>query len=149
VGLYEKDAEVLSAPVDVFRVDFKENDRSLCDDDTVGFVKIFVERSTDKIVGATICGSHAGDMISGKERGVRRISFFIMLKLLRGGVGDISEITLAISQSVGLSSLATVIHPYPTKQDAVRRCGDLYNRTKLSPAVKIVFRKLMTARRGK
>lgn len=65
VGLYEADAESLNAPVDVFRVDFNENDRSLCDGDTVGFVKIFVERATDKIVGATICGSHAGDMISG------------------------------------------------------------------------------------
>lgn len=74
-----------------------------------------------QIVGATIVGPHAGDMVS--------------------------EITLAIVNGITLSALASVIHPYPTAQDAVRRCGDHFNRTKLSPAVKIVFRKLFAARR--
>lgn len=58
-----------------------------------------------------------------------------------------AEVTLAMTQQVGLSSMASVIHSYPTKQDAVRRCGDLYNRTKLSPAVKVLFRTFLAARR--
>ncbi len=44
---------------------------------------------------------------------------------------------------VGLGTLATVIHPYPTQADAVRSLGDEFNRTRLTPGVKILFRKIL------
>jgi hypothetical protein len=64
------------------------------------------------------------------------------------GAGNmISLVTTLITQKIGLSSFAGTVHPYPTTGDALRRTGDLYNRTKLTTFVKIVFRKLLEARR--
>jgi len=48
----------------------------------------------------------------------------------------ISELTLAMQMNVGLGSLAYVIHPYPTQAEAIRMCGDLYNKTRLTSATK-------------
>jgi len=84
-------------------------------------VRIRVEEKSDKIIGATIVGRGAGNMIS--------------------------EITLAMQSSMGLGSLAAVIHPYATKAEAIRQSGDLYNRTKLTPATKSILRGLVKARR--
>lgn len=102
-----------------------------CDE---GFVKVYVLQGTDKVlyesthalthckvIAGTICGEGAGNMIS--------------------------EITLLITQNIGLMRMAGVIHPYPTMADAVRRTGDLYNRTRLTTFVKVLFRKLLAARR--
>ena len=69
-------------------------------------VRIRVEAKSDKIIGATIIGKNAGNMIS--------------------------EITLAMQSGTGLGSLAAVIHPYPTTSEAIRQTGDLFNKTKVS-----------------
>ena len=50
-----------------------------------------------------------------------------------------NEITLAIVRKVGLGALANVIHPYPTQAEAIRKAGDAYNRTRLTPFVKKLF----------
>jgi len=49
---------------------------------------------------------------------------------------------VAIQSGMGLGALAAVIHPYPTMADAIRACGDMYNKTRLTPAAKFVLRKL-------
>ena len=40
---------------------------------------------------------------------------------------------------IGLGKLASVIHPYPTLAEAIRQCGDAYNRTRLTPGVRRLF----------
>jgi hypothetical protein len=50
------------------------------------------------------------------------------------------ELTLAITQGIGLGRLARVIHTYPTQAEAIRKLGDAYNRTRLTPMVKRLFR---------
>jgi len=59
----------------------------------------------------------------------------------------ISEITTAMHGGLGLGKMAAIIHPYPTQADAIRQLGDEFNRTRLTPTVKILFRKLMQAKR--
>ena len=59
----------------------------------------------------------------------------------------ISEITVAMQSVMGLGKLANVIHPYPTAAEAIRQCGDAYNRSRLTPTVKSIFRRLMTLKR--
>ena len=121
VGMYEKDAEEAGIEVDTYVRKFEEVDRAIADGEEEGIVKIHVKKGTDKIIGATIVASHAGDMIS--------------------------EITLAIVGKIGLGRIANVIHPYPTQAEAIRQLGDAYNRTRLTPLVKRLFRWWLAWRR--
>jgi pyruvate/2-oxoglutarate dehydrogenase complex dihydrolipoamide dehydrogenase (E3) component len=96
-------------------------DRALADGEEDGFVKVMTKKGGDQILGATIVARHAGEMIS--------------------------ELTLAMVGKIGLGTLASVIHPYPTQAEAIRQCGDLYNRTRLTPTVKRLFNGLMALQR--
>jgi pyruvate/2-oxoglutarate dehydrogenase complex dihydrolipoamide dehydrogenase (E3) component/uncharacterized membrane protein YdjX (TVP38/TMEM64 family) len=110
VGLYESDARARGIEVDTYVRDFKHVDRAVLDGEEDGFVKFHVRKGHDQILGATIVARHAGEMIS--------------------------EISVAMAARIGLGRLASVIHPYPTQAEAIRQCGDAYNRTRLTPTVK-------------
>jgi pyruvate/2-oxoglutarate dehydrogenase complex dihydrolipoamide dehydrogenase (E3) component len=110
VGLYERDARERGIEVDTYVREFKEVDRAVLDGEEDGFVKIHLRKSGDEILGATIVARHAGEMIG--------------------------EISVAMAARIGLGKLASVIHPYPTQAEAIRQCGDAYNRTRLTPTVK-------------
>lgn len=113
VGLHEHEAAERGIAIKTFHVAFADVDRAIADGEEDGFVKIHVKQGSDEIVGATIVAKHAGDMIS--------------------------ELTLAMVAKVGLGTLANVIHPYPTQAEAIRKAGDAYNRTRLTPTVKRLF----------
>ena len=121
VGLYPRDLDERNIPFDTYTREFSDVDRTILDGENRGFVKIHVKKDTDNIVGATIVGAHAGDMIS--------------------------ELTLAIQNNVGLGTIANVIHPYPTAAEAIRQCGDAYNRTRLSPTINTVFNRFLRFQR--
>lgn len=110
VGLYEKDAKEKGIEVDTYTQELAEVDRAILDGETDGFVRVHVRKGTDEIVGATVVAAHAGDLIS--------------------------EITLAMKAKVGLKAIGATIHPYPTQAEAIRKVGDLFNRTRLTPFVK-------------
>ena len=64
------------------------------------------------------------------------------------GLGDmIAEISLAITNRQRLGNVAKTIHPYPNQAEAVRKVGDLYNRTRLTPFVKRVMNTILAWRR--
>ena len=113
VGLYDWEAEKAGIAVDTFVHHLGETDRGRTDGEGEGFVKIHVKKGSDKILGATIVGRHAGELIS--------------------------EVTVAITGGLGLGHLATVIHPYPTTAEAIRKVADAYNRTRLTPLVAKLF----------
>ncbi|MEZ6125533.1 MAG: mercuric reductase [Planctomycetaceae bacterium] len=115
VGLHERQAREQNIEVDVYVQQLRDVDRAILDGDEVGFVKVLVRKGTDRILGATIVASHAGEMIS--------------------------EITLAMTHGLGLSNIGSTIHPYPTQTDAIRKLGDQYSRTRLTPLVKSLFQK--------
>lgn len=121
VGLYERDAAAAGTEVDTFVRQLAEVDRAIAEGDEEGFVKIHVKRGTDQIVGATIVARNAGDLIS--------------------------EISVAMAGKVGLSQLASIIHPYPTQAEAIRQIGDAYRRTRLTPGVARVFRAFLALSR--
>ena len=53
-------------------------------------------------------------------------------------IGDIiGELTLAMTHGIGLGKISNTIHPYPTQADAVRKVGDLYNKTRLTPSLEV------------
>jgi pyruvate/2-oxoglutarate dehydrogenase complex dihydrolipoamide dehydrogenase (E3) component len=113
VGLSEADAGTQNIAIDTYTQSFEHVDRAILDGETEGLVKVNCAKGTDKILGATIVAHHAGDMIS--------------------------EIALAMTHDLGLGKVASTIHPYPTQAEAVRKTGDLYSRTRLTPKVKDFF----------
>lgn len=121
VGLYEKDAKEKGIEIDTFTQELSGVDRAILDGDTDGFVRVHVRKGTDEIVGATIVAAHAGEMIS--------------------------EVTLAMVGKLGLRTIALAIHPYPTQAEAVRKVGDLYSRTRLTPFVKKLFNRWLAWQR--
>ena len=61
----------------------------------------------------------------------------------------LNEITLAMVAGIGLKTLSTEIHPYPTQSEAIKKVADGYNRTRLTPRIKQLFGAwLRWARRG-
>ena len=113
VGLNEVEARERGIAVTTFVQEFRDVDRAVLDGEVSGFVKVHVRQGKDQIVGATIVARHAGEMLS--------------------------ELTLAIARGVGLGALATVIHPYPTQAEAIKKIADAFNRTRLTPRVKRLF----------
>ncbi|MEQ8837431.1 MAG: FAD-containing oxidoreductase, partial [Lacipirellulaceae bacterium] len=113
VGLYPREAKQQGIEIDTYEQSFEDLDRAILDGHPEGFVRVHTERGKGKILGATIVASHAGDLIS--------------------------EVTLAKENGVGLGSLAYVIHPYPSQAFAIRKLGDQYNKTRLSPLVKNIM----------
>lgn len=121
VGLYEGDMKAKGIEYKTFEKRFEDNDRAICDGKTLGMVRIHVEAKSDTILGASIVGENAGNMIS--------------------------EITLAMQSGTGLGALASVIHPYPTTAEAIRQTGDLYNRTRLTTTVRQLLRGIVKVQR--
>lgn len=115
VGLYEHQAKEQNIQIDTYIQKFHDVDRAILESEENGFVKIHVKKGTDQIVGATIVARSAGDLIS--------------------------EVTLAMTNRIGLGTVASTIHPYPTQAEAIRKLGDQFNRTKLTPLVKSLFDK--------
>jgi pyruvate/2-oxoglutarate dehydrogenase complex dihydrolipoamide dehydrogenase (E3) component len=121
VGLYESDLKEKGIEFRVFEKHFKDNDRAKCDGKTAGMLRVRVDAKSDKILGASIVGEGAGNMIS--------------------------EVTLAMQSHTGMSALAAVIHPYPTTAEVIRQSGDLYGKTRLTTTVKQLLRGIVSLQR--
>ncbi len=121
VGLYEQQAKDRGTEVDTFTRPFGDNDRARTEGRSEGFVRVHVKKGSDRILGATLVGPHAGDLVS--------------------------EISVAMAGKVGLGALANVIHPYPTMAEAIKRLGDAYNRTRLTPLTAGLLKRILRWRR--
>jgi pyruvate/2-oxoglutarate dehydrogenase complex dihydrolipoamide dehydrogenase (E3) component len=118
VGLSVAQANQQGIEIDTYTQPMSGIDRAILEGETDGFVRVHVKKGTDKIVGATIVATNAGDMIG--------------------------EMTLAMKNGLGLKQIGSTIHPYPTQGEAIRKVGDLYNKTRLTPFVKSLFQKWLT-----
>jgi pyruvate/2-oxoglutarate dehydrogenase complex dihydrolipoamide dehydrogenase (E3) component len=123
VGITEAQAAQEGVALDTFTQPLHDVDRAILDGATEGFAKVHVKKNSDQILGATIVAHNAGDMIG--------------------------MYTTAMTHGLGLGALAKVIQPYPTQAEAVRKTGDLYNRTRLTPRVAKVMRAWLRWRRNR
>lgn len=121
VGMYPEEAQKQGIQVDTFYISLNDVDRAIVDGEAEGFAKVYVQQGTDRILGATIVARHAGEMIS--------------------------EITLAITNHLGLKAIANTIHPYPTQAEVIRKAADAYSRTRFTPLVKELFSTWLAWRR--
>jgi len=114
VGLSAHDATARGIEVTTLTVPLGEVDRAVIDGEDDGFLRVHLKKGSDRILGATLVATHAGDMIS--------------------------ELTLAMTAGIGLGAIAGTIHPYPTQAEVMKKAADAYNRTRLTPTVKALFR---------
>lgn len=92
VGLSETEAKEQGIAYDVTRYDLDDLDRAIADGNTKGFIKVLTVPKKDRILGVTIVGEHAGDLLA--------------------------EYVLAMKQGVGLNKVLGTIHTYPTLAEA-------------------------------
>ena len=121
IGLYEKDAQERGIEVDTYTLPFTDVDRALLDGEAEGFARVHLQKGKDRILGATIVASHAGEMIG--------------------------EIALALTTGKGLSAIGNTIHPYPTQAEAMRKLADVRNRTRLTPRLRSLLERYFRWRR--
>jgi pyruvate/2-oxoglutarate dehydrogenase complex dihydrolipoamide dehydrogenase (E3) component/uncharacterized membrane protein YdjX (TVP38/TMEM64 family) len=96
VGLNELEAKEKNIPYEVTKYGIDDLDRAICDEgpysEAHGFVKVLTVPGKDKILGVTIVGTHAGDLLA--------------------------EYVLAMKHGLGLNKILRTIHTYPTLSEA-------------------------------
>ncbi|MEQ6916698.1 FAD-dependent oxidoreductase [Halomonas aquatica] len=100
VGLNEREAQQQGVEVEVTRYALSELDRAIAEGSTGGFVKVLTVPGRDRLLGATIVGPGAGEMLA--------------------------EFTLAMTHGIGLNKLLGTIHPYPTHSEAVKATAGVW-----------------------
>ena len=116
VGLSEKDAAEARVRFEVHRFPYSDLDRAILESEETGFVKVIAAQGRGTILGATIVGAGAGELIH--------------------------ELALAMRERIGLSRLSSMIHVYPTLSQAVQRTADAYMRTRLTARARAIFSRL-------
>ncbi|HSR71162.1 MAG TPA: FAD-dependent oxidoreductase, partial [Kiloniellales bacterium] len=117
VGLTEAEARARHGEVRVLRAPFAENDRARTERTTDGLVKL-VATKRGKVLGASILGPHAGELIQ--------------------------PWVLAIARNLKLSAVAQMIAPYPTLGEANKRAaGDFYSETLFGSRTRWLVRQLL------
>jgi pyruvate/2-oxoglutarate dehydrogenase complex dihydrolipoamide dehydrogenase (E3) component len=100
VGLTEAEAAAQGVAFDVTRYDLDDLDRAIAESEAHGFVKILTAKGSDHILGATIVGQHAGEILA--------------------------EVTFAMKHNMGLRKILATIHPYPTWAEANKYAAGQY-----------------------
>jgi dihydrolipoamide dehydrogenase len=105
VGLNESDAKEQGIPCEVTRYGIDDLDRAIADGEAHGFVKVLTVPGKDRILGVTIVGEHAGDLIA--------------------------EYVLAMRHGLGLNKVLGTIHIYPTLAEANKYAAGEWKRAHL------------------
>ena len=92
VGLNEQEANEKGIPYEVVKYRLDDLDRAIADSETHGFVKVLTVPGKDRILGCTIVGTHAGDLLA--------------------------EYVLAMRHGLGMNKILGTIHTYPTLSEA-------------------------------
>jgi pyruvate/2-oxoglutarate dehydrogenase complex dihydrolipoamide dehydrogenase (E3) component/uncharacterized membrane protein YdjX (TVP38/TMEM64 family) len=92
VGLNEREAQAKNIAYEISRYDIDDLDRAIADGEAYGMVKVLTVPGKDRILGVTIVGAHAGDLIT--------------------------EFVTAMKQGIGLNKILGTIHIYPTLAEA-------------------------------
>ena len=92
VGLNEQEAKEQGIKVEVTRYGIDDLDRAIADSNAQGWVKVLTVPGKDRILGVTIVGTHAGDLLA--------------------------EYVLAMKHGLGLNKILGTIHTYPTLAEA-------------------------------
>jgi pyruvate/2-oxoglutarate dehydrogenase complex dihydrolipoamide dehydrogenase (E3) component len=121
VGLTESKAKKEGVEYDLIEQEMKEVDRAVVERAESGFARVLVRRGSDEVIGATIVGEHAGELIQ--------------------------EFVLAIKHDIGLKQIASTVYAYPTLASLVLKTAEKLNRKRLTPRARKITGWLYERRR--
>jgi len=122
VGLNELEAKEQGIPYEVTVYDIDDLDRAIADGEAHGFIKVLTVPGKDRILGVTIVGEHAGDLIA--------------------------EYVLAMKQGVGLNKILGTIHIYPTLAEANKYAAGVWKKAHAPQKLLAWVERFHTWRRG-
>jgi pyruvate/2-oxoglutarate dehydrogenase complex dihydrolipoamide dehydrogenase (E3) component len=102
VGLNEQEAQEKNIAYELTRYGLEELDRAIVDSQAHGFVKVLSVPGKDTILGVTIVGAHAGELLA--------------------------EYVLAMKHGLGLNKILGTLHPYPTLAEANKYAAGQWKR---------------------
>ena len=102
VGLNEQEAHEKKVDYEVTRYDLADLDRAIADETARGFVKVLTVPGRDRILGVTIVGAHAADLLA--------------------------QYVLAMRHGIGLNGILKTIHTYPTLSEADKYAAAAWKR---------------------
>lgn len=105
VGLSEQEAKDRCIDYELTRYEMDHHDRSLADGEAHGFIKVLTVPGSDKILGVTIVGYHAGELIG--------------------------EFVFAMTHGMGLKKISAVTHIYPTLLEANKFAANAWRNERL------------------
>jgi pyruvate/2-oxoglutarate dehydrogenase complex dihydrolipoamide dehydrogenase (E3) component len=123
VGLSEAEAKATGIAYEVTRYGIDELDRAIADGAAEGFVKVLTAPRRDRILGVTIVGEHAGELIA--------------------------EFVMAMRHGLGLGKILSTVHSYPTFAEANKYAAGAWRRAHLNPRVLAWLERLHEWRRGR
>jgi pyruvate/2-oxoglutarate dehydrogenase complex dihydrolipoamide dehydrogenase (E3) component len=122
VGLNEREARAQSIAYEVTRFDMGELDRAISDSATCGFIKVLTVPGKDRILGATIVGARAAELLA--------------------------EYVLAMQHGLGLRKILGTVHIYPTMAEANKYAAGNWQRAHQPATLLRWLRKFHDWRRG-
>ncbi|MDD4942043.1 bifunctional TVP38/TMEM64 family protein/FAD-dependent oxidoreductase [Rhodoferax sp.] len=122
VGLNEQDAKEKNIPYEVTKYGIDDLDRAIADGTAHGFVKVLTVPGKDRILGVTIVGEHAGDLLA--------------------------EFVLAMKHGLGLNKILGTIHTYPTLAEANKYVAGEWKRAHAPQKVLVWLGRFHAWRRG-
>ncbi|PKP70941.1 MAG: pyridine nucleotide-disulfide oxidoreductase [Alphaproteobacteria bacterium HGW-Alphaproteobacteria-4] len=122
VGLNEQEAREKGIAYEVARFDIAELDRAIADGTARGFVKVLTVPGRDRVLGVTIVGEHAGDLLA--------------------------EYVLAMKHGLGLNKIMGTIHTYPTLSEANKYAAGEWKKAHVNPRTLRWLERFHTWQRG-
>ena len=122
VGISETEAKEQGIAVEVTRYGLDDLDRAIADDVAHGFVKVLTPPGSDKILGVTIVGDHAGELIA--------------------------EYVLAMKHNLGLKKILGTIHTYPTMAEANKYAASEWAKAHAPQGLLVWVKRYQDWRRG-
>jgi pyruvate/2-oxoglutarate dehydrogenase complex dihydrolipoamide dehydrogenase (E3) component/uncharacterized membrane protein YdjX (TVP38/TMEM64 family) len=122
VGLNEMEAKEKNIPHEVTKYGIDDLDRAIADSEAHGFVKVLTVPGKDTILGVTIVGTHAGDLLA--------------------------EYVLAMKHGLGLNKILGTIHTYPTLSEANKYAAGEWKRAHAPEKLLVWVKKFHDWRRG-
>ncbi len=122
VGLNEQEAKAKGIAYEVTRYGIDDLDRAIADSEAEGFVTVLTPPGKDRILGVTIVGSHAGELLA--------------------------EWTLAMKHGLGLGKILGTIHAYPTWAESAKYAAGEYRRARQPLGLLAWLEKFHAWRRG-